>query len=187
MCKEGYKKGTGFFLYIDNKYIPFNRCLMTSNHVLSEYDIKSNKKIHINYQNKDKEIIINEKRKVFTDNDLGYTCVEVLKEDNIKQYFEMNKNINNINSFINDEIIVLQHEIGQYGMKLSFSRGLIISIKDNKILHNALTFPVPAGSIILSRYNLSVIGLHLYINREEDIGSTINSIVNDIAKKCSDI
>lgn len=160
---------------------------MTSNHVLSEYDIKNNKKININYQNKDKEIIINKKRKVFTDNDLGYTCVEVLKEDNIKQYFEMNKNINNINSFINDEIIVLQHEIGQYGMKLSFSRGLIISIKDNKILHNALTFPVPADSIILSRYNLSVIRLHLYINREEFIGSTINSIVNDIAKKSSDI
>ena len=160
---------------------------MTSNHVLSEYDIKNNKKININYQNKDKVIIINKKRKVFTDNDLGYTCVEVLKEDNIKQYFEMNKNINNINSFINDEIIVLQHEIGQYGMKLSFSRGLIISIKDNKILHNALTFPVPADSIILSRYNLSVIRLHLYINREEFIGSTINSIVNDIAKKSSDI
>ena len=46
MCKIKFKKiinnkledmnGSGFFLKLNNKDIPFNKCLITNNHVLNE-------------------------------------------------------------------------------------------------------------------------------------------------------
>lgn len=46
---------------------------------------------YISKQNK--KIIINQRRKVYTDNELGYTCIEILNEDRIKQYFGIDNNI----------------------------------------------------------------------------------------------
>ena len=173
-------KGTGFFLYIDNKDIPFHTCLLTNHHVL---DVKINKVINIEYLNKDKYIEITEKRKVFTDEKLDYTCVEILKEDNISQYFEINKNINNISYFTNHDIFVLQYPNGE---ELSYSVGEIIKIEDNQILHTASTTFGSSGSPIISRSdNLSVIGLHFGAYKKKfNLSTTINSIINDIIKKC---
>ena len=174
-------KGTGFLLYIDNKDIPFHTCLLTNHHVL---DVKINKVINIEYQNKDKILEIKEKRRVFTDEKLDYTCIEILKEDNINQYFEINKNINNINYFTNHDIFVLQYPNGE---ELSYSVGEIIKIKDNYIFHTASTTFGSSGSPILSRNdNLSVIGLHFGAYKKKfNLSTTINAIINDIIKKCN--
>ena len=55
--------GTGFFLGLDIKNIPFKKCLITNNHILDEDDIKINRNIIIEYKNKKKVIKIIEKYK----------------------------------------------------------------------------------------------------------------------------
>ena len=83
MCKIIYEKiedneikkgkGTGFFCKIDN--FPIKYALFTNNHVLNENDIKKVKKINIEYNNKIKKIEIDEKRRVYTNKQLDYTCI----------------------------------------------------------------------------------------------------------------
>ena len=68
MCKIKFKKvmdnkledmsGTGFFVELNDNDIPFNKCLITNNHVLSENNIKNGKEIKIEYLNKEKIIKI---------------------------------------------------------------------------------------------------------------------------------
>ena len=106
MCKIKSKKlingnledidGTGFFLEINMKDILFKKCLITNNHVLNENDIKLNKEIILEYKNKIKKIKIKENRKVYTNEELDYTCIEILDKDNIKEYFKIDENLINI-------------------------------------------------------------------------------------------
>ena len=176
-------KGTGFFLHIDNENIPFHNCLMTNNHVLEEKDTEKNNKIYIEYRNKEKIIEMTEKRRVITNKELDYTCIEILKEDKIKQYFEIEKNIGNNNySYLNQDIFVFQYPNGE---SLSYSCGKIKAINDKTIKHTASTLGGSSGSPIISRYsNLSVIGLHCggYFNKDYNLSSTISSILNDLKK-----
>ena len=55
--KFNYKpiKGTGFFLEIEMKDIPFKKCLITNNHVLNGKHIEPNKDIILNYMNEKKD------------------------------------------------------------------------------------------------------------------------------------
>ena len=39
--------GTGFFIELNDKDIPFSKCLITNNHVLNENNIKNGKEIKI--------------------------------------------------------------------------------------------------------------------------------------------
>ena len=78
-------KGTGFFLELDIKDIPFKKCLITNNHILNENDIKINKEIIFEYKNKKKIIKIKEDRKVYTNKELDYTCIEIFNKDEIKE------------------------------------------------------------------------------------------------------
>ena len=169
-------KGSGFFLCLNNKNIPFNKCLVTNNHILDEKNIKLNSKINIKYINEKKIIIMNEKRKKFTDKDLDYTCIEILNEDKIKQFFE----IDNKQFYKDQDIFILQYPESK---ELSFSNGKIISIEGNKIKQTCSTKPGSSGSPIISRNsNSKIIGLH-FGGREYNYFTSINSIINDIINK----
>jgi len=151
--------GTGFFLEIDIKEIPSKRCLITNNHVLNEDDIKINKYITLEYKNKKKEIKITEKRKVYTNKELDYTCIEILKNDEIEGYFKIDNNLmdNSIRIYKGYEIFILQYPKGN---ELSFSAGIILGIQDSKLIHNCSTCKGSSGSPIILRSNNSIIGLH---------------------------
>ena len=56
---------SGFFMEINIKGIPFNKCLITNNHVLNEGFFKTNKEIKIEYNNAEKLIQIG-KRNIYT-------------------------------------------------------------------------------------------------------------------------
>ena len=102
--------GTGFLCKI-----PFNnnllKVLITNNHILNENDIENNKIIDINIYNKDKkeeikEIIINKKRKKYTNKELDITIIEIKPNiDEINKFME----IEDINK--DKEIII---KINQY-------------------------------------------------------------------------
>ena len=159
--KEGKSKdikGTGFFLEINNKDIPFHKCLMTNNHILNKNYIETYKKIKIEYKKETKFISINETRKIFTDETLDYTIIEILDEDNINKFFEIDENINNINLYKGKDIFILQYLNSN---ELLFSNGQIITIEGNIMKHSCPTSYGASGSPIILRYsNSNVIGLH---------------------------
>jgi len=189
MCKIISKKiingklepnyGTGFFLEIDIKEIPSKRCLITNNHILNEDDIKINKYITIEKKKKKKEIKITEKRKVYTNKELDYTCIEILKNDKIEDYFKIDNNLmdNSIKIYKDYEIFILQYPKGN---ELSFSDGIILGIQDSKLIHNCSTCEGSSGSPIILRSNNSIIGLHYGSDEKINLANNFISIFNDI-------
>ena len=194
MCKitsenlEGNKgNGTGFFCEIDN--FPIKYALFTNNHVLNELNIEIGKTINFEYLENTayvkKKIKIKENRKVFTNNELDYTCIELLESDNIKNYFEIEPNLFKYDkSFLkNNDIFILQYPNGN---DISFSYGKILSIKDNIINHNSSTEKGSSGSPIIRRCNEDyIIGLHFggYKNNEYNLAITFDSILNNIKEQ----
>ena len=142
--------GSAFFLAMNIRGIPFNKCLITNNHVLNEEFFQSNKIIQIEYLNENKIIQIGQ-RKIYTSKTLYFTCVEIYDNDNIKKFFVINHQIlnYNINIFINKDIFILQFPNGE---DLSFSEGKILSIYDeNYFTHNCSTLKGSSGSPIILR------------------------------------
>ena len=196
MCKIIYEKienneikkgkGTGFFCKIDN--FPIKYGLFTNNHVLDENNIKKGKIINIEYNNELKTIEMDEKRRVYTDIELDYTCIEIYESDNIKEYFKIDPILfENKNSINNSDIFILQYPEGN---ELCFSYGKIKLIKDNNIIHSASTKEGSSGSPIIRRSdNNYIIGIHYGgIKKEKNIeysfnlGTIFDSILNDINK-----
>ena len=106
MCKISYEtidgkkgKGSGFFCEIDinNINFPFKYALFTNNHILDESNIEIGKIIHFEYLENSlinssytkKGIKITKQRRVFTNEEFDYTCIELFKSDNIIDYFKI--------------------------------------------------------------------------------------------------
>ena len=102
--KKGEKgKGSGFFCKIDK--FPIKYALFTNNHVLNESNIEIGSIIHFeylefqksllnsSYKSSKKEIKITQNRKVFTNKELDYTCIELFESDGIKDYFKISPKI----------------------------------------------------------------------------------------------
>ena len=179
-------KGTGFFCEIDN--FPIKYALFTNNYILDEKDIKKEKIINIEYNNKLKKIKIDEKRRVYTNKELDYTCIELLKSDKIKDFFKLDPILfENKNSIKNSDIFILQYPEGD---QLCFSYGKIKLIKNNNIIHSASTKEGSSGSPIIRRsYENYIIGLHYGCIKKEknkdysfNLGTIFDSILNDINK-----
>ena len=107
-----------------------------------------------------KKIKITENRRVFTDKELDYTCIELFESDGIINYFKIDPNLfkHNNKYLENNDIFILQFPNGN---DLSFSYGKILSLKDNKIIHNSSTEDGSSGSPIIKRCKDNyIIGLH---------------------------
>ena len=175
--------GTGFFLELNIKDIAFKKCLITNNHVLNKEDIKPNETIRFEYNNNTKRIKIKEDRKVYTNKELDYTCIQIFDEDKIEDFFNIDKLIinNSIEIYKNKDIFILQYPKGN---ELTFSDGTIIGIKNDIILHNCSTYVGSSGSPIISRYSdNSIIGLHFGCSNDKynfNLSISIISIINDI-------
>ena len=104
--------------------MPFKYALFTNNHVLNESSIEKGKKINFDYYNGKKRIEITEKKRVFTNKELDYTCIEIFESDDINNYFEIEPELNKYNKqFIEKnqpEIFILQYP---YGIDISFQMG----------------------------------------------------------------
>ena len=80
---------TGFFCEIKDENIPFKKALFTNNHVLNEKNIEIGKIIIFEHLKTIKKIEITEKRRVFTNTELDYTCIEILDSDKINNFFKI--------------------------------------------------------------------------------------------------
>lgn len=191
--KMVYGKASGFFCIIQDEQeeeIPFNKVLITNNHVLDRNSIKPKNYIKMIYLNKNKSIQIQKNRRCFTNEKLVYTCFETFDSNWIEDFFLIDKIVFTGKKFLlKDEIFILQYpDEGD----LSFSPGKILLVKD-KILHQSASIENgSSGSPIIRRYTKDIIGLHFggqksnkIKNDNEDIfiynlGIPFDSIINDI-------
>ena len=200
--KKGQKEkqtGSGFFCQINDKNISIKRGLFTNNHVLNKNRIEINKEIEFEYLNKMKKIKITKNRKVFTNEYLDYTCIEIFDsdkifdKDKIKYIFRIDTEIfENRNNMKDTEIFILQYPNGD---NLSQALGKILDIKDNEIIHSAATLIGSSGSPLIKRYNVNlVIGIHYggdnkkYLRNNEFIYNyaiPFDIIIEDIKYKLS--
>ena len=207
MCKISYEnekgergKGSGFFCELMN--FPIKYALFTNNHVLNESNIEIGSTIYFETCEKTffggsnpikKQIKITENRKVFTNKELDYTCIELLQSDGITNFFRINSQISNfdktnITKLFKRDIFILQYPKGN---ELSFSYGKIIYIDNNQIYHTASTESGSSGSpiIIRSKENY-IIGLHFGGFKKNNqfrynLANLFNSILDDIRTKCN--
>ena len=110
MCKIYFEtldnnkgKGSGFFCKINN--FPIKYALFTNNHVLNETNLEIGKTIKFEYLELKKTILsssynitkkqikITDNRKIFTNKELDYTCIELFESDGIVNYFEIEPNV----------------------------------------------------------------------------------------------
>ena len=83
-CKDG-SHGTGFFCNIQIGYNDYLKVFMTNNHVLNSEDILPGQtiKFSINNDFKDYKILIDSKRKTYTNKSYDVTIIEIKKDDGI--------------------------------------------------------------------------------------------------------
>ena len=167
VCKinNGQIEGTGFFTKL-----PFKKelisVLITSNHILGENEISPGKNITVSLNNNKitKKIIIDSKRKTYTNIDYDTTIIELNEKDDIKDYLILDKQIlKRINSE-KDEIIVNKENasiyILNYAEEMFVSYGLLNNIDGNQISHKCDTKEGSSGSPILSLETNEVIGVN---------------------------
>ena len=175
-------KGSGFFceIKVNNRLM---KVLFTNNHVLN--NLNSDIKIE---HNKEKKIIkLSENRFKCTNEELDYTCIEILKEDGFNNYFKIDKNININNPYEEykyDEYVMIQYPGGD---DVSFAQGYINNIKDENIIYTMKTEYGSSGSpLILDTRNLKIIGIHYQKtskNNDEKKAIFMKYIIQDIEKQ----
>ena len=160
----------------------------TNHHVLDEDNIKMGT-INIElFDGEEKQIKIDKKRKVFTNKELDYTCIEIFgSEGIIKDYFEIDPILftDKKNNLKHSEIFILQYPKGN---ELSFSYGRIKSLNQYNIYHSASTKGGSSGSPIISRITGNrIIGLHYggyqkkgNIDFTFNLATSFDFILNDI-------
>jgi hypothetical protein len=198
MCKIHILKngksgtGTGFFCSIRHSNLDLNIVLLTNNHVLDEDFLKEGNIIEYECGNEIiKQIKITKERRIFTNKDLDYSCIEIFDNDKILNYFEINDDIinGNIDKILNSEIFILQYPKGG---EISFSQGNIVRIIENRILHSASTQEGSSGSPIILRnnqYNYKICGIHFGGEESKNcnFATSINKIINDMEMQASHI
>ena len=172
------KKGTGFFCDVRQKSI---KILITNNHVIDKTFLDSEKKLNYSITENNteilKEINLEKERYKYTDEKLDFTIIEILKEDNINNYLEINNNIYNIN----DQIFSFQYPKGG---KLKYTHGKIIRKQNDFLIYDVDTRGGSSGSPIILMNNSKIIGLHKgYLednSNKINIGISIELIINKI-------
>ena len=193
-------RGTGFFLEINsNLNLPFTKALITCNHVLNEKFLINNDDIDLKFKNKniclnikDSQIFTienykiekeNAKRRIFTDPDLDFTCIELLKND-FKGEYELFKTKEKSNEAKNKEIFILHYPPDN---DLSFSIGKILAVQNYNIGHNASTEGGSSGCPIITRDDLNAIGIHKGGDNIKNVGYFIEDIMERIKNIFSNI
>ena len=173
--------GTGFFCKIPlgNTLIKF---VFTNNHILNQNSIKEGEIVKCRYKNTLKKFEI-KKRRCYTNEVLDYTCIEILDEDQIEDFFEIeNEKSNNPKEYNGEDIAIPQYPKGG---PLKINAGHLVNIEENQIYHHVKTYKGSSGSpIILLLRHYKILGIHCAKSEKLEMnrGIIIKEIVNDIKK-----
>ena len=181
---NGY--GTGFFCKIKDPKDEDRilKVLFTCNHILNKEQLISQKQIllEINHE----KIILNcRNRRIWTNDDktLDYTCIEILKEDGIQYFLNIDENIIEYNYSVEKYKNAGIYIFGiMKDLQLGFDLGYIKEVENSRMAYNCNSQSGCSGGAIINKINNSVIGIHQA--REENdkfnLGIYIKSIINDI-------
>ena len=149
------KTGTGFFCDIPSKKM---KVLFTNNHVLDEEFIKTQSTlIYYNYKNEKKVINLGLQRFKYTNKELDCTIIEIISEDKISNYLEID-DYANYNEYKNKTIFSYQYP--NNSEKLQYSHGIHLGNNGKYFLYTIGTQTGSSGSPILLLANRKLIGLH---------------------------
>ena len=158
--------------------------LVTNNHVINEDFLDKENKINYSITENEeeifKEINLEKDRYKLTNKELDFTIIEILKEDNINSYLEINKD------HYNKEDLVFSFQYPGGG-NLQYSHGKILAPKmeENYLLYDVGAKGGSSGSPIILMNNSKIIGLHKgYItdknNNKINTGIRIELIIDKI-------
>ena len=172
--------GIGFFCIIPLHNIKI-KVLFTNNHILNEDLLSIGNEIKLSYKYQFKKIKLTNERIFWTNKSLDYSIIEILDNDEIEEFYEIEyKSYNNPNKiYENDDIGIIQYlEGGQMEVKIN----RLLEIKNEIIKHNILTNNDSSGSPLILLKNLKIIGINQGSRNKQKIGIGIfiNSIIEDI-------
>ena len=176
------EKATGFFCklpYPDQlNLIP---ALITNSQILNKENTQLNKTIKLTMNDDKRKIYLtlDSSRKIFIDESLGITIIEIKQKDKIDNYFDLEDNFD-IDNYMKKK--KTERKLGIYVLyyknpkNASYSGGIINSIDENKIIHSC-DIEIPGAPILLLS-NYKVIGIHTktiktYQNKEYKEGINI--------------
>jgi len=180
--KKALRTGSGFFCIIQAINM---KAFVTNNHVLDEEFLSKENKLKIFYGKNDKEkkeIDLDKTRFKYTNKNLDFTIIEILPEDNIKKYLELDEFIES-EEYIDFQIFAFQFPKNG---NLSYSHGKILKKTNKYFVYSLGTKGGSSGSPIILFNNLKVIALHKGKYTEEDknlefgLGIPFNLILNTI-------
>ena len=192
LCNKG-GAGTGFFCII-----PFDdwddlKVLMTNNHVIGNNDLIVGKKIKFTLDNdrKQKEIILDEKRKKYTSEKYDITIIEIKKNDGIEKesFFEIDNQIfTDYKIYIKQSIYLLHYPKGK---EMRFSYEIINNIYEDgyTIQHYYDSDNGSSGGPLLNTIDYKVIGIHkggAKENQQFNLGTLIKEPIEDFKRKIND-
>ena len=182
------KYASGFFCHIQSKEI---RVLITNSHIINEQFLKNVKELTIYFDVSDEEIkkIINLDfdRLKYTNETLDITIIEILDEDLIDSFFEIDENFIKNKKFLNETVFNLQFPQGG-DLNISFGK-ILQTYKENKFLYNAGSGMGSSGSPIILFEDFTVIGIHKGVKKNKNDfmlkinkGIYLDKIINIIPK-----
>ena len=188
----------GFFCKIPIHNKKLLNVLITSHHIFSNESFTSSKDINIEI-NGNKKMLPKKDRKTWCNSINNYICLEILKEDNIKDFYLIDKdNINNNykkENSDNKSIIIYSFNNKETP---GLSNGLITNIKDSSFHYSCDSFLNYSGGFIINPQTNNIIGIHKEKyesltndknNENKDnninVGIFIEVIINDINNNLS--
>ena len=153
-CNDG-RKGTGFFCEIEFENKFFLKVLITTNSVLNKTDLSIGKTIKYSVNNGkiNYEILVDEFRKKYTNEEYNITIIEIKGQDNCKflEFVYDNK------CPYYEQMLLLHYSNDE----IKFSNGRMKNIEDNNILKYSLDedYGSSGGPLINSYFK--VFGIHL--------------------------
>ena len=166
----GLKTGTGFLCLIPYPNIDnLLKVLITCNHVFN--DIKIGNKLKVIFNNKiEKEIILDETRKLYTNDKYDITIIELKdNEFDLNNYLKIDDDELYANEEFNenDQIYIIHYP---KGIEVKYSIGPIISKDEIIIKYKCETEEGSSGAPIFNLNNLNVIGIHCGYKGEYNLG-----------------
>ena len=102
------------------------KAFITNNHMLDEEFLNNEKKLVVFIEEVKIEINLEKERFIFTDKEMDFTIIEILEDDNINHFLEIDEYINT-EDYKEEQIFSFQYPDGN---NLKYSHGKILAKKD---------------------------------------------------------
>ena len=177
--------GTGFFLkikYSDNTIISV---LTTSYRLINDEYLKENREINLLLNdNTTKVIDLDKKRKIYSNKDHDITLIEMIKNDKINNYFELDENVlsgENPKTLYENKSVYIIHYLNMENVSVSY--GFLSELNESEIKHTCIIKSGSYGSPILNFINNRIIGISKEQNRNTNLATFLKIPIKEFKKQ----